>query len=65
MLETNSYSLSLELVRSNDVSDWNHLVLIDRVKILRNILWDEDTQVRVELQRTDYTHINERAQLIL
>lgn len=49
MLETNSYSLSLELVRSNDVSDWNHLVLIDRVKILRNILWDEDMQVRVEL----------------
>lgn len=40
------YSLSLELVRSNNVSNRNHLVLIDRVKILRDVLQNK-TQVKV------------------
>lgn len=37
------HSLSLKLVRSDNVSNRDHLVLIDRVKILGNVLWNNKT----------------------
>lgn len=36
------YLLSLKLVRSDNVSNRNHLVLVDWIKILRNVLWNDN-----------------------
>lgn len=47
------YSLSLKLIGSNNVGNGNHLVLIDWVKILRDVLQsDTHTESTVRITHT-------------
>lgn len=58
------YSLSLKLVRSNNVGNRNHLVLVDRIKILRNVLWAQRTHRLESHEEWNHAHRNEQALLI-
>lgn len=53
------YSLSLELVRGDDVGNGHHLVLVDGIKVLGNVLRAENTRVGVALgKETTRTSVN-------
>lgn len=65
------HSLSLKLVGCNNVSNRNHLVLIDWVKILRNVLWskthrlESHNTMKIHKQCSKGTHIYEKTKVLI